>query len=226
ARHRLECRVAARGMRPPRDLRRRRQRGSVGGGDDAGSRDRPRHARHRRGARARTLFQLAPHGGRDDSCLSGSNGGRMKVGLHADAVAHAIPGGIGSYVRCLADEMLRSSPEVDLRLLVSRSADALPQNWPPTAIQRSPLPLHALYGAWNFLRKPVLTGLDVVHAPGLVMPPVRGGRLVATVHDDNVEQFPQLVPPVWRALYRRGFRLALREAAVLCAPCEATKRRL
>ena len=88
----------------------------------------------------------------------------------AFVVRHLPPhgGGIGSYVRCLADEMLRSSPEVDLRLLVSRSADALPQNWPPTAIQRSPLPLHALYGALmaeggpvaEALREPPPDGLD------------------------------------------------------------------
>ena len=148
----------------------------------------------------------------------------MKVGLHADAVAHAIPGGVGSYVRCLAGALLRS--EVDLRFLVSRSAESLPAEWPKDAIVRSRLPLRVLYSAWNFLRRPVLDGFDVVHAPGLVMPAARGARLVAAIHDDNVEQFPDLVPAPWRALYRRGFRIALEQAAVLCAPCAATRTRL
>jgi glycosyltransferase involved in cell wall biosynthesis len=148
----------------------------------------------------------------------------LRVALHADAVAHAIPGGVGSYVRCLADALLSS--DVDMRFVVSRSAESLPSNWPRERVQRSALPLHALYAAWNFLRMPSLSGFDVVHAPGLVMPAARGARLVAAVHDDNVEQFPELVPPFWRALYRRGFRVALREASVLVAPCEATKVRL
>jgi glycosyltransferase involved in cell wall biosynthesis len=148
----------------------------------------------------------------------------MKVGLHADAVAHAVPGGVGAYVRCLADALLATDTE--LRFVVSRSAGDLPSSWSREKIDRSALPLHALYASWNFLRAPSLSGFDVVHAPGLVMPAARGARLVAAIHDDNVEQFPELVPAFWRALYRRGFRVALREASVLVVPCEATKRRL
>src|SRR5439155_1660172 len=148
------------------------------------------------------------------------------VGLHADAVAHAIPGGVGFYVRCLVAELLREPDDVDLRLLVSRSSRPLPEAWPRSAVERSILPLRPLYGAWNFLRLPAVKDLDIAHATGLVVPPARGARLVATIHDDTVVRFPELVPAFWRRLYRRGFEIALRDAAVLCANSEATKRRL
>jgi glycosyltransferase involved in cell wall biosynthesis len=150
----------------------------------------------------------------------------MKVGLHADAVGHTIPGGIGSYVRRLGDELVNHPQDgTDVRMLVARGTK-LPSGWPDESAVSSPLPLRAMYASWNVLRAPKLAGYDVVHATGLVIPPARGARLVATIHDDTVERFPELVPRFWRGLYRRGFRIALHEAAVLCANSEATKRRL
>lgn len=147
----------------------------------------------------------------------------MRVGIHVDAVSHAIPGGIGAYVRRLVDELLRDPAEAEIRLLVSRSA-SLPPDWPREAVVRSALPTKLLYMSWNALRVPSVDPLDVVHATALVMPPAP--RLVATVHDDVVDRYPELVPPFWRRLYRRGLRIALRDARVLCANSEATKCRI
>jgi glycosyltransferase involved in cell wall biosynthesis len=146
------------------------------------------------------------------------------VGLHADAVAHSVAGGIGAYVARLTAELLRNPDGVDLRLIVSRSSNGLPSSWPRERIVRSPLPLRAAYVAWNFARVPAVRGLDVVHAPGYVVPAARDARLVATVPDDTIERHPELVPAFWRTLYRRGLHVALREASVLCAISEATKR--
>ena len=148
----------------------------------------------------------------------------MKIAIHADAAAHAIPGGIGAYVRCLADEALRSEDGDEVRLLVSRSSDV--SRWPSDSVDRSLLPLRLLYAAWNVLHMPTVHGFDVVHAPGLVIPPAPESRLVATINDDTIERFPELVPRFWRKLYRRGFHAALEDAAVLCAISDATKRRL
>lgn len=147
----------------------------------------------------------------------------MRVGLHADAAGHSVPGGIGAYVRCLAAEALRAGDD-DVRLIVSRSTDA--SAWPAACVDRRALPLRALYASWNVLRMPRVTGYDVVHAPGLVVPPASGARIVATINDDTIERYPELVPRFWRTLYRRGFRTALSDATVLCAISEATKRRL
>jgi glycosyltransferase involved in cell wall biosynthesis len=124
------------------------------------------------------------------------------------------------------DELLREPDDIDVQLVVSRSTRSLPEGWPSAKVRRMPLGQRGLYGAWNFLRIPALKGFDVVHATGLVVPPAREARLVATIHDDTVERFPEMVPAPWRRLYRRGFRVALRDAAVLCANSEATKRRL
>src|SRR6266849_1212530 len=167
---------------------------------------------------------MGTHGGRDVARVPRSDGVAMKIGFHADAVGHTIPGGIGSYVRCLADELV-DDPQEDIRLLVSRGTK-LPSHWPRDRVVSSPLPLRAMYASWNLLRAPKLRGFDVVHATGIVIPPARGARLVATIHDDVVQRFPELVPRFWRVLYQRGFRIALREAAILCANSEATKRRL
>jgi glycosyltransferase involved in cell wall biosynthesis len=150
----------------------------------------------------------------------------VKVGLHADAVAHAIPGGVGSYVRRLVDELLRDPDGFDLELVVSRSTRRLPDEWADARVRRMPLGLRALYMTWNFLGVPALKGFDVVHATGLIVPPARDAKLVATIHDDTVERFPELVPAPWGRLYRRGFRTALRDASVLCANSEATRWRL
>lgn len=146
----------------------------------------------------------------------------MKVAIHADAVSHSIPGGIGAYVQGLVSELLRDPRGADVRLLVSRSA-RLPAEWAAAAVSRSALPTRLLYASWNVARRPAVRGVDVVHATALVVPPAE--RLVATVHDDVVDHLPELVPGFWRRLYRRGLRIVLREARVLCANSEATKAR-
>jgi glycosyltransferase involved in cell wall biosynthesis len=143
--------------------------------------------------------------------------------MHADPVAHRIPGGIGTYVTRLVDALAaRADPGVELELLLSRSAGRLPQRWDDLPVRRAALPLRPLYAGWNGLRLPRSgRGADVVHATNLVLPP-GGGALVTTVHDLNVELYPALVPQPWRALYRRGLQLAVRSSGVLCTSTLAT----
>lgn len=145
----------------------------------------------------------------------------VRVLLHADPVAHRIPGGIGTYVTQLVDALLAGPTPPELELLVSRSAGALPARWDRLPVRRSALPLRPLYAGWNGARLPrTARGAQVVHATNLVLPP--GGRAtVATVHDLNVVLFPQHVPQPWRALYARGLQLAVRSAAVLCTSTRA-----
>lgn len=146
----------------------------------------------------------------------------MRVRLHADPVAHRIPGGIGTYVLRLVDGLLALPAPPELELLVSRSAGRLPERWDRLPTRRAALGLRPLYAAWNGLRLPPSgRGADVVHATNLVLPP--GGRsLVATVHDLTVVLYPDLVPQPWRALYQRGLHLAVRSSAVLCTNTVAT----
>jgi hypothetical protein len=127
----------------------------------------------------------------------------VKVVVHADPVAHGIPGGIGTYVGRLLDALVEAGG-ADLELLVSRSAGTLPTGWRHLPVRRSRLHLRPLYASWNVLRRPASgRGADVLHATNLVLP--TGSRaLVATVHDLNVRLFPELVPQPWRACTRAG----------------------
>lgn len=133
---------------------------------------------------------------------------------------------MGVYVNRLVDELLRSDGEDGYFLLISRFAGP-PARWQGAELIRPPLPVGPLYAAWNFCGIPPLRHrLDVVHATGLVIPPAGRAALVATVHDLAVEQMPEVVPPLWRRIYLKGLRRAVREAAVICAVSAATRQAL
>lgn len=145
----------------------------------------------------------------------------MKVAIHADAAAHSIPGGIGVYVRRLVDELL-ASEEPEIKLIISRTAEP-PPGWTGVEMIRPPLPVGRLYAAWNFTGRPKMKEeVDVVHATGLAIPPLKGA-LVATVHDLAIERLPEVVPAVWRKVYLKGLQIALDRSKVLCAVSESTR---
>lgn len=122
----------------------------------------------------------------------------------------------------------------DLRvhLLAAKTVSPDPADWwgpgwssPPN--RGSALPLKVLYASWNYLGFPrVPTRFDIVHATGLVVPPAKAGRLVATVHDVAVDVMPDVVPGSWRRIYAKGLRVALAEARILCAVSDAVKAQL
>lgn len=131
----------------------------------------------------------------------------MRVLVHADAAGHAIPGGVGGYVR---------------RLLEAFTEE--PHGHEIVPLTRGRLPLLPMYALWNYLRlPPVKQRADVVHATNLVVPPARRAKLVSTVHDLGIEVLPEVVPQPWRALYLRGLRRSVAEADVLIAVSQATK---
>ncbi|CAN5873071.1 glycosyltransferase family 1 protein [soil metagenome] len=150
----------------------------------------------------------------------------MKIGIHGDPAAHSIPGGVGVYVRRLIAELLRLPDEHTLKVILSRHAD-LPPSWVSAGLIRTSLPFAPSYAAWNFLGMPKIPDeLDVVHATGLAIPPVPGAALVATVHDLAVERMPEVVPAIWRQIYLKGLRTAVKRAIVICAVSQATKDEL
>ncbi len=149
----------------------------------------------------------------------------MKVGIHGDPAAHQIPGGVGVYVRRLIGKLLKSD-ELQIRILLSSHAE-LPAAWSSADLIRTNLPFAPLYTAWNFLGRPKISeSLDVVHATGLAIPPASRAALVATVHDLAVERMPEVVPAIWRQIYLKGLRTAVKRASVICAVSEATKAEL
>lgn len=135
------------------------------------------------------------------------------------------------YVRRLAEHLLQV-PELSIHLIAGRPVPQSPAEWWKAGWWRSQgnstgVPLKLLYAAWNYLGVPkVRASLDLIHATGLVIPPVDSARLVATVHDLAVETMPEVVPSGWRRIYARGLKLALSRAAAICVVSEAVKAQL
>jgi glycosyltransferase involved in cell wall biosynthesis len=160
----------------------------------------------------------------------------VKVGFHVDQLWFSVPGGIGTYVR----ELFLALPGAD------QGTELTPfSSWwrgrpnPPGpylakgyVTPHLRLPIRALYPAWAHARRPRLPRrfgpLDVIHATNpAAIPPARSGQaLVVTVHDLAFERYPELYPPRWLGLYRRGLAIATREAELILAPSASTARDL
>jgi glycosyltransferase involved in cell wall biosynthesis len=77
---------------------------------------------------------------------------------------------------------------------------------------------------WNRLRRPVVhLDADVVHAPSLAVPPVRGVPLVVTVHDIAFVRFPENTTRRGASFHRRGLDIARTEASLVLAPSAFTR---
>jgi glycosyltransferase involved in cell wall biosynthesis len=153
----------------------------------------------------------------------------VKVALQADQLWFRPPGGIGTYVRELADALPSEDPALDLRLFRCRFPDGgPPASWLDRfAVSEVPGTVRSLYPRWDLLGRPRLPlafdDMDVVHVtnPSGVAP-VRGQTLVVTVHDLAFEAFPNAFPQMWRRLYRAGTRAAARRADAILVPSHAT----
>ncbi|MBC7222665.1 MAG: glycosyltransferase family 4 protein [Anaerolineae bacterium] len=141
--------------------------------------------------------------------------------------------GIGRYARSLVRTALardevnrytllhtRASPEVRQRLAQSMPARArflqlpLGHRWFALLFHRwwLPLPLTALVGHW-----------DVYHSPDFVLPRLRGGRTLVTVHDLSFLRVPQFADPNLRRFLTRAVPRSVRQADVILADSAATR---
>jgi glycosyltransferase involved in cell wall biosynthesis len=151
----------------------------------------------------------------------------VRIAFHVDQLWFEAPGGIGTYVEALFWELPRHG--VELMPFHARWRRRTPMFAPLSTDGRFPgieLPvsIRLLYPAWGYLRRPSLPGelarADIVHAtnPAAIPPTGPRQRLVVTVHDLTFERFPKLFPKIWLRLYRRGVKVAIREAAALLVP--------
>jgi glycosyltransferase involved in cell wall biosynthesis len=87
-----------------------------------------------------------------------------------------------------------------------------------------PLPRPLLYDAWHTTRTagPLrrIAPVDLVHAPSVAVPPVRGVPLVVTAHDAAPVTFPETYTRRGRWFHRRGFEAAARRARLVIAVSE------
>jgi glycosyltransferase involved in cell wall biosynthesis len=135
-----------------------------------------------------------------------------------------VPGGIGRYAR----SMLRHLPAAGVDV-TAFAAGARPGGLPST-IPYVDLgwPHGSLrYELWHRLRlPPVRVKADVVHAPSLAIPPVRGRPLVVTVHDIAFVRVPLATTRRGAAFHRRGLDLAREHADLVLVPSRFTRDEL
>jgi glycosyltransferase involved in cell wall biosynthesis len=83
------------------------------------------------------------------------------------------------------------------------------------------------YEMWHRVRRPPLrVAGDIVHAPSLAIPPVRGRPLVVTVHDIAFVRLPRATTRRGVSFHRRGLQLARTEAQLVITPSFFTRDEL
>jgi glycosyltransferase involved in cell wall biosynthesis len=148
----------------------------------------------------------------------------VRVAFHVDQLWFAAPGGIGTYVSHLARELPVAAPDDELVPFSASWAGRPTPEGVPAATQSVGMPIRALYPMWAWSRRPCLPQrfgtLDAIHAtnPAAIAPARAGQALVVTIHDLAFERFPELYPPRWLRLYRRGLEIAMREAHAVLTP--------
>ncbi len=149
----------------------------------------------------------------------------MRIGIFVDQLFYKVPGGIGTYVENLVRELGRLDHKDSYCLFHCGQAGSVRIPGGGFTERKLPGGRRALGLGWHGVGLPRVewfTGqLDLLHAPGLVVP-ASGAPLVVTVHDLCVVKFPQWFPRRWQAFHQRGLELAVRHAATILVDSEST----
>lgn len=141
--------------------------------------------------------------------------------------------GIGRYTRELVRALLPLLDPTDrVTLLYPRERGHFEPTvaWPDSVrIRRLPLPDRWQTVLWHRLRVPLpvewLTGpFDLFHAPNFLLPPVRRGRTIVTVHDLAFLIHPEYAYPALQRFLAAAVPRALARADHILADSEATRR--
>jgi glycosyltransferase involved in cell wall biosynthesis len=148
----------------------------------------------------------------------------VRVGFVVEQILAPVPGGTGRYSAELATALARGAAPGDevvgwCSWHQDISAAALPGVRGPA---RLPLPRRALATAWARGVGPAPVGVDVVHAPTLLVPPKRRGvELVVTIHDAVPWTHPQTLTPHGVRWHRAMGERAARCADAVIVPTHA-----
>lgn len=154
----------------------------------------------------------------------------MRVAIDLSGLAR--PGsGSDTYFRHLTLALAREiAPLDDLVGFLNRfGSDSQDAELPPVRVLISRWPWRILGTLWGFgiLSVDRLTGpVDVFHANDWTCPPLRKGRIVATVFDLAFERYPELYPPDILRLHRRQLDCVRRRASAVVAISAHTKEDL
>lgn len=156
----------------------------------------------------------------------------MRVGIDATPLLGNRTG-VGRYTLALLTALTALSPyddELVATAFTLRGRGALPGVVPPgVRVAARPAPARALQEAWARTEWPpveLLAGrVDVFHATNFVLPPLRRGRGVVTIHDLAYLERPETVSSS-SARYRALVPRSLARAAVVVTPSQATADRV
>ncbi|KZM33902.1 glycosyltransferase family 4 protein [Oerskovia enterophila] len=149
-----------------------------------------------------------------------------RVALVVEQLWQPVPGGSGTYVRELANGLVRSGAARVRGIRAHGAAGELQGLDPRVPISMSRLPRRVLYESWRRLRTPRVPGgrdLDLVHATTWAIPPAPV-PLVVTVHDLAFLREPEHFTKHGAAYFRDALAITREEAAVVIVPSEATAR--
>lgn len=161
----------------------------------------------------------------------------MRVAVDARPAVSAGMTGVGHYTRTMLDLLPGVDPGTTYVAWYLNARRALrPWRWDrtrfpvhPNLVERwTPFPAQAFERLSLRAEAPRVewfTRFDVLFAPNFVPPPTGTSRLVLTVHDLAYRLFPETAPLATRRWLRRLDR-ALRQAAAVIVPSEATRRDL
>lgn len=159
----------------------------------------------------------------------------MRIGIDYTAAVNQ-GAGIGRYTRQLVQAVLALDTQDEIVLLAAggkqpvQMGGATPESQVSNArLVRLPLSERVLTILWHRLRLPLpvelFSGrLDVFHSPDFALPPVRQARTVLTVHDLSFMRVPECSQPSLRAYLLRVVPASVRQADVVLADSESTRR--
>jgi len=147
---------------------------------------------------------------------------QVKVMLVAEQLRRRVPGGIGTYVRGLVSGLRALGPGPDVTLWASAHLNGDDPLASLGAVHTSRLSGPMLTRAWDHGRAGAPAGFDVLHATSLAVPPGRGTPTTVLVHDVAFRHVPEAYPRRGRRWHEAALRRAIKRAAVLAAPSEAT----
>jgi len=158
----------------------------------------------------------------------------LRVAIDYAAAVHQ-GAGVGRFVRSLVDAMVPLDPDTHFLLFYGPEGARKDAPTAPRAPNVSSRPLwlsqRTLNVLWYKLGVPVpvdaLTGpADVFHFPDFVLPPVRRGATVVTVHDLSFLLVPECADERLRAHLERIVPISVRQADYVTADSENTRNDL
>ncbi|WP_239380710.1 glycosyltransferase family 1 protein [Frankia sp. CIT1] len=150
----------------------------------------------------------------------------MRIGFLVEQMLAPVPGGTGRYSAELAAALARTARPGDVviswcawRGSLEADGAAVPGVVGPI---RLPLPRRGLAAAWPRGHGPAPSGVGVVHAPTLLVPPRRDGvGLVVTIHDAVPWTHPHTLTPHGARWHRQMGERAARRADAVIVPTRA-----